>query len=120
MTGKRNKRAGSDYERSLRLDYQEMGWKNCETSRYANRSLDDKGVDLCFTNPFNVQAKYQKNTPNIEKVLDSMPDDTNYNIIHWKKNVGKGKGKKEYVIMAKEDWYDILLSAIREGIIKTV
>ncbi|MGV6830284.1 MAG: hypothetical protein ACWA5P_01820 [bacterium] len=98
----RNK--GHSYERKLALEFREMGWENCKTSRFASKMLDDMKVDLFATEPFNVQAKaVERLSPGYHDILKSMPKDENYNVVFHKRN-----HKGEVVSMMKEDFYEIL------------
>ncbi len=108
-----NRKAGHTFEQWARLFFVRLGWEKCLTSRYASRMKDDQKVDLCFTDPFNVQLKYTQ-AINFHTELGKMPDGRNYNIVmHKRKNAGV------VVAMSLEDFEDILKSALREGVIKT-
>lgn len=101
---KNNSRAvGHTYERQLRLELIELGWNDCQTSRYASHLADDSGVDFVNTKPFNIQAKRWKSAPSYHEVLKSMPQDSNYNVI-----IHKRPNKGEIVIMDKESFYEII------------
>lgn len=112
MSGKTSRTKGHNFERSLRQEFRELGFENCETSRYANRKLDDACVDLTDTGCFSVQAKAYKNQPNFRKELDKMPQDSNYNLIFHKKPY-----EKDIVVMYKEDFYEIAKMLKAEKII---
>lgn len=103
-----NRTAGNNYERTLAQEYRDLGFDKAATSRYVSRERDDAKVDLCYTVPFNVQAKYTKNYPNMFSLLDEMPKDNNFNVIHHKKNIGVGKTPEEIVVLKKEDWFEII------------
>ena len=94
---------GHTYERSLRLELIGLGWDKCQTSRYASKEMDDKVVDFVHTEPFNIQAKRWKSAPSYHKVLASMPQDENYNVI-----IHKRPHEGEVVVMSKEDFYEII------------
>ena len=99
-----NKRAvGNAYERQLRRELIELGWENCQTSRYASKATDDSLVDFVGTEPFNIQAKRWKSAPSYHEVLKTMPRDENYNVI-----IHKRPNKGEVVVMSKESFYEIL------------
>jgi hypothetical protein len=103
MMRKNNSRAvGNAYERQIRLEFIELGWKDCQTSRYASKETDDKKVDLVHTEPFNVQIKRWSSAPAYQKVLSEMPDTGINIIIHKKPNKG------EVVVMEKRDFYYLL------------
>jgi hypothetical protein len=104
MMRKNNSRAvGHTYERQLRLEFIQLGWDKCQTSRYASRETDDANVDFVGTPPFNIQAKRWTSAPSYHEVLKSMPEDYFYNVI-----IHKRPNKGEVVIMSKEDFYEII------------
>jgi hypothetical protein len=118
MSGKKSRRLGHGYERQIRLEMIELGYEDCETSRYESKKLDDAKVDLTHTKPFNVQCKAYQNQPNFRSVLSEMPDDSNYNTVFMKKNVGVGKKRPEdIVVMWKKDFYELITMLKSEGII---
>tara|TARA_R100000458_G_C8260183_1_gene235775 strand:+ start:1575 stop:1724 length:150 start_codon:yes stop_codon:yes gene_type:complete len=47
--GNKNRNKGHNYERQLRKDFINLGFKNCITSRYGSKMTDDKGIDLMYT-----------------------------------------------------------------------
>jgi hypothetical protein len=101
---KNNSRAiGHQYERQLRLEFIELGWEDCQTSRYASRATDDANVDFINTPPFNIQAKRWVSAPSYHEVLKSMPDDNNYNVIFHKR-----PSKGEVVVMDKLTFYALV------------
>jgi hypothetical protein len=101
MASNRNRTAGHNYERQLVKEFKELGYGSCCTSRSESKNRDDAGVDLCYSGPWNVQAKYTKNAPNMHTLLDSMPkEEGQINVVfHKRKNVG------ETVTMTKKDFY---------------
>lgn len=99
-----NRTKGHNYERQLAREFRDMGWENCLTSRYESKRVDDSKVDLCFTEPFNVQAKSFYNFKSPVKILKEMPSDSNYNLVFE-----KIKHKGEYVCLKKEDFYEIIM-----------
>ncbi len=110
---KNNSRAiGHQYERQIRLELIELGWENCQTSRYASRETDDANVDFVNTKPFNIQAKRWKTAPSYHEILKSMPDDSNYNVIFHKR-----PSKGEVVVMDKKDFYTIIEKLRFNGIL---
>jgi hypothetical protein len=113
MKSKNNSRAvGHTYERQLRLEFIKLGWEKCQTSRYASREHDDANVDFVHTEPFNIQAKRWKSAPSYHEVLESMPDDTNYNIV-----IHKRPNKGEVVVMDKATFYALIEKLRFNGII---
>ena len=109
-----SRKVGNAYELSIRKEMIELGWEECQTSRYASKMLDDAKVDLAKTDPFNIQCKRWTSAPSYHTVLDQMPKDTNYNVI-----VHKRPHKGEVVVMSKADFYEILEMLIKNKIIKT-
>ena len=104
MSKKNNSRAvGCAYERQIRLELIDLGWADCQTSRFASKMTDDMLVDFVNTKPFNIQAKRWSHAPAYQEVLKAMPQDSNYNVvIHKKPNKG------EVVVMSKEDFYELI------------
>ena len=107
MIMRNNRRAGNSFERYLSSLYKSIGFDST-TSRFSSREKDSQKVDLCGTDPINVQAKYTKNYPNFYELLSEMPNDGNYNIIHHKRNRGVGKPNEQIVVMKTNDWMDII------------
>jgi len=112
----RNRTAGHNWERETTKKYRELGF-NATTSRYTSREKDDQKVDLCGTEPINIQAKFTKNYPDFHSLLNEMPNDGNYNVVHHKRNRGKGKPKEHIVVMLEEDWLQIVEVLKTENII---
>jgi len=96
------KKKGNAYEVKIAAEFRNLGFPDAVTSRSESKSTDDKGVDLCGTFPLNVQCKAWERAPLYHDVLRSMPED-GINVIFHKKN-----RKGEVVVMAKDDFYDIL------------
>ena len=109
-----NRRKGHDYERQIRREYKELGWSNCETSRYASKMMDDMKVDLVNTEPFYIQCKCTKRAPNIRQILNDMPYTSNYNVITWK----VPRDNDQYVMMNLDDFFELLTMLTKENIIK--
>ena len=110
--GKRNRTRGLSYERSIASQMRDLGWDKACTSRYASRMKDDQKVDICFVDPFNIQCKATDKCVNYREVLGEIVQDQNWNVVF-----NKVTGKGEYVIMEKSDFYEIISSMKREGII---
>ena len=94
---------GFNYERKIAIEFRKMGWHDCVTARAESRNEDSKNIDLCFTSPFNIQCKCKNNFGNPLPILLEMPQDENYNIV-FSKVVSKG----EFIIMSKNDFYEII------------
>jgi len=113
MSKKNNSRAvGNAYERQIRKEFVGLGYDKCQTSRYASRENDDRGCDLCFCDPWNVQIKRWTSAPSYHEVLKSMPQDNNYNVI-----IHKRPNKGEVVVMDKQSFYEIIKMLKSNGII---
>ena len=104
MKRKNNSRAiGNAYERQIRLELIDLGFEDCQTTRFASHSLDSQGLDFIGTSPFQIQAKRWKRAPNFHKVLADMPHNENYNVVLWKQpRVG------EVAVMSKIDFYELI------------
>jgi hypothetical protein len=76
---------GHCFERALAKTFRERGWPDCLTARLESKRVDDSGVDLCFTKPFNVQAKAVENLGSAHNTLARMPADQNLNVVFHKK-----------------------------------
>lgn len=98
-----SKKKGNKYEQKIRLEFIELGFAKCQTSRYASRQMDDSGVDLVNTAPFNVQCKAVEKLRNVHTILENMPEDGNYNVVFQRKN-----HQGEIVFMSKADFYEII------------
>lgn len=57
-----------------------------ERSGYVNKKLDDAGVDLVGTDPFNIQCKAVESSINVHRILERMPHGSNYNVVFHKRN----------------------------------
>ncbi len=98
------RKKGHAYELQIRDFFKELGWTDCVTSRLESKRADDAGVDLCFTNPFNVQAKAVENLGSIHAVLNRMPVDSKINVVFHKKN-----RQGTIVAMTQEDFKRIII-----------
>jgi len=107
-----SRKKGNTYEVKLMNEYKDLGFKDCMTSRNESKATDDKWIDLCYTDPFNIQAKAYKSFwwAQILRELKNMTENTidhrlwtNYNLVHLKiDRMG------ELVCISKSDWYEIL------------
>lgn len=114
MAGKINARKkGHAYELDIRDWFKELGWNDAVSSRSESKNMDDKGVDLCYTAPFNAQMKAVEKLGSIHDILAKMPNDSNYNVVFHKKN-----RKGTIVAMTIEDFKEILQMLITNQIIK--
>lgn len=99
----KNRNKGHGFEREIAGEFRGLGFTGCETSRYASRKTDDQKVDLCFTEPFNIQCKAWKSAPSYHRTLKEMPEDSNYNII-----IHRRPYQGDVVVMSKEDFYELV------------
>lgn len=107
------RKKGHSYELSVRDYFRDLGFEKAVTSRLESKSKDDQGVDLCFTGPFNVQAKAVEKLGGLHDILDRMPNDGNYNLVFHKRN-----RKGTVVAMKIEDFTEIIQMLIANKIIK--
>jgi hypothetical protein len=96
------RKKGNEYETDLAIELREF-FPEVVTSRSESKRTDDKGVDFCYTAPFNIQAKAWERAPGYHQVLKDMPKDDSMNVIFHKKN-----HKGTVVIMSKETFYKII------------
>lgn len=90
---------GHNYERRIVQEFINLGWINAKTSRKANPELDALKVDLVETNPFQVQCKAVEAGINYHKLLKSMPNNDQHNVIFHKRN------GHQVVVMDKDTFY---------------
>jgi len=107
------RKKGHSYELDIRDWFRERGWSRAVSSRSESKNKDDQGIDLCYTDPFNVQAKAVEKLGSLHDVLARMPNDSNYNLVFHKRN-----RKGTIVAMTLEDFHELLESLITNQIIK--
>lgn len=96
------KKKGSAYEQDLARKFREAGYPECVTSRSESKNLDDKGIDLCYTGKWQIQAKAQESIrPSAHEILNNMPEGNN--LLFWKKN-----RKGTIVCMTEELFFKIM------------
>lgn len=100
--GKAERVKGHRYEQQIAKEMRELGYKDCETSRYVSKKLDDAKVDLAGL-PFNVQCKAYKKQPSFRPILNEMPNEERINTIFHKMPY-----KEDIVVMTKKDFYKLL------------
>ena len=112
MSANRNRSAGHNYEREIVLLMKSLGWDQAVTSRSESKRRDDAGVDLCFTDPFNIQCKNNSKRVNYIKVLELMPqNEDNINVIFERKTEKKGTRffkQGDYVHLSLEDFVQLI------------
>lgn len=100
MVKSRNK--GNSFEQKIARELRKLGFKNCETSRFASKKTDDQKVDFVNTGDYNFQAKAWERAPSYHDVLREMPD-KGINVIIHKRNY-----KGEVVVLLKEDFFNLI------------
>jgi 3-methyladenine DNA glycosylase AlkC len=111
----RNRSAGHSYERTIVKELKELGF-DVVTARSESRNMDNKKVDVFSplgvdnSLPFYVQCKNSKSRPNYHKILNEMPDDRVPIILHRQTHKVNTKfvTDGDYVIMKKEDFYNLI------------
>ena len=80
MNGKRNRTAGSNFERACVKLFKDAGFTDCVTSRSSNRNRDAQKIDLVNRDeiahgrlPWSVQCKNMKGHIPYGKILSEMP-----------------------------------------------
>jgi hypothetical protein len=111
--GKSARVKGHAFELHVRDLFKDLGWPNAVSSRSESKNKDDQGIDLCYTDPFNVQCKAVEKLGSIHEILSSMPSDTNYNIVMHKRN-----RKGVVVSMSLADFKEIVEMLVTNKIIK--
>jgi hypothetical protein len=107
------RKKGHGYELQIRDWFRELGWIKAVSSRSESKNKDDQGIDLCYTDPFSIQAKAVEKLGSLHDILAKMPNDSNYNIVFHKKN-----RKGTIVAMTIEDFKELLEMLITNKIIK--
>ena len=112
MSGKRSRTKGHAFERKM-VNILKEWWPNACTSRAESKNMDDKGVDICYTEPFSIQCKaVERLSPSVHKVLQAMPNDNNMNVVAWKKN-----NQGTVICMDLNDFLEIVSMLKREKVI---
>jgi len=101
------RKKGHAYELAIRDLFKELGWPDVCSSRSESKRMDDAGVDLCFTKPFNVQAKAVENLGSLHAVLERMPADDNMNVVFHKRN------RQGSVVCMREETFKKLVTLLK-------
>lgn len=104
--GKRARRKGHNYERTIVKFFKDLGYADAKTSRLGSRLLDSAKVDICDI-PFNVQCKaveanidYNKLTGEIEgEITKLIPGRINLPIMIFHK-----KNRNTNVVMTLDEF----------------
>jgi hypothetical protein len=110
MINARNK--GKRYELQIAKIWMEAFGGTVERTSYASKKLDDMGVDLTNTEPFNVQCKAHERSIDLHTILQNMPTDNNYNIVIHKRN-----HQASIVAMSMDDFMELVEMLRRNGIL---
>jgi hypothetical protein len=87
----RNRTAGHNWEREVVKDLKQVGFKDAVSSRYESKRLDDAGVDVVNTGPFNIQCKNETKRPDYHKLITEMPPGMNVVLHKYTKKSDGGK-----------------------------
>ena len=82
-----------------------------ERSSYVNKKLDDAGVDLVGTDPFNIQCKAVERSMDLHTVLADMPTDSNYNVVFHKRNK-----QGQIAVLRLEDFMELIVKLRQAGV----
>lgn len=108
----RNRTAGHSWERKCCQYMQDIGFTKACTSRSESRNRDNQKVDLCFTEPYNIQSKCKRGKVDYHKILSEMPDEEdNINVIYHKmveKSGSRFMPVEEYAILKLGDFLKII------------
>ena len=77
---------GKRFELKMAKLWMRLFGGDVERTSFASKKLDDMGVDLTNTPPFNLQCKAHERSLNIHEILERMPLDNNYNVVIHKRN----------------------------------
>lgn len=105
----RNRTAGHNWEREVINDLKKRGYKDAVSARYESKRLDDAGVDIVNTPPFNMQCKNEAKRPDYHKLITEMPDGINVVIHKYTEKKGtKFLTQGKYVIMEYDNWLELI------------
>jgi hypothetical protein len=96
------RKKGHGFELATIKRFNELGWE-CVSSRSESKRLDDAKVDLCYTDPFQVQCKATETAPNMHTLLKQMPQNNKMNVVFHKRN-----HKGTTVTMSEEDFFTLV------------
>lgn len=87
----RNRTAGHNWEREVIKDLKKLSYTDAVSSRYESKRMDDAGVDIVNTGPFNFQCKNETKRPDYHKLITEMPAGINVVLHKYTKKGEKGK-----------------------------
>jgi hypothetical protein len=103
---------GKRFELKMAKVWMRLFGGNVERTSYASKKLDDMGVDLTDTDPFNIQCKAVESSMNYHQILERMPQSTNINLVVHKRN-----HQPPVAALYLEDFLELLTAMKREGIL---
>lgn len=83
-----------------------------ERTSYVSKKLDDQGVDLTGTDPFNLQCKAHERSIDMHTILQRMPKGTNINVVIHKRN-----HQPPIAALYFEDFLDLVQAMKQNGIL---
>lgn len=97
------KKKGNAFELQIVNLLKEYGY-DAKTTRFASRELDNLGVDVLTSAPFNIQCKaVERLSPGYHEILKDMPRDKTPVVFHKRNNKGIT------VTMDVKDFCDLML-----------
>jgi len=110
MKAKSRRTKGHAYEREVAQKFRDAGYPECVTSRSESKRTDDLGIDLCYTDPWQVQCKNQERiSPAPHDILAGMPQNHKFNVLFHKRS------RKGTIVSMDEDTFWALLRCWQEG-----
>ena len=103
---------GKRFELKMAKVWMRLFGGNVERTSYASKKLDDMGVALTDTDPFNIQCKAVESSINYHQILERMPHSTNINLVVHKRNQ-----QPPVAALYLEDFLELLTAMKREGIL---
>jgi hypothetical protein len=103
---------GKRFELKIAKVWMRLFGGDVERTSYASKKLDDMGVDLTNTDPFNIQCKAVESSMNYHQILERMPHKDNINLVIHKRN-----HQPPVAAMYLEDLLELLTAMKREGIL---
>ena len=113
-SGKYSKTKGSNYERKIAKELQELGFTGVVTSRAESKKMDDQKVDLIDTEgmlPISIQLKCTQVTPSYFKIQEECPIKDKPFCIIWNKQEKREincVSAGEVAMIPKEFLYELL------------
>lgn len=113
MSGKHSRNKGAAFERKLAIEFREMGWEKAKRHLEFQAEEAELGQDLDGTDPFMIQAKCYAKPPNPLTILAQIKEQQG----KFKLGIIKQTNKGEYIVMHKEEFYELLSMLKKEEII---